>query len=165
MPAPDPHLDLAQVDLTRVIADQSAIREVLPHRHEMEMLTAVVHFDPERHLVVAYKDVRADEFWVRGHFPDHPVLPGVLMCEAAAQLCGYYSLRQKIQVGGLMGLGGIEDATFRRIVRSGERLVLVAKGMRLNRRMTVFNVQGYVNGELACHMDIKGVSLGRLEDL
>jgi 3-hydroxyacyl-[acyl-carrier-protein] dehydratase len=64
-----------------------------------------------------------------------------------------------------MGLGGLEAATFRRIVRPGERLLLMAKGVKMNRRMTVFNVQGYVNGELACHMDVKGVSLGRLEDL
>ena len=49
---------------------------------------------PEQHLVVGYKDVRADEFWVRGHMPGNPLLPGVLMCEAAAQLCGVLHRRQ-----------------------------------------------------------------------
>ena len=57
----------------------------------MEQLTAIVHVDPEKHLVAGYKDVGNDEFWVRGHMPGYPLMPGVLMCEAAAQLCSYYT--------------------------------------------------------------------------
>ena len=164
MPLPDPHLDLSVLDLVRVVADADAIRRFLPHRHEMELLTAIVHVEPDRHLIVGYKDVRPDEFWTRGHFPGNPILPGVLMCEAAAQLSAYYTLATGVTGGVVMGLGGIENTRFRRAVRPGERLVLVGKGSRVRPRMTNFNVQGYVGGELAFHTDVIGVVLGRQEE-
>ncbi len=164
MPAPAPHLDLATLDLERVLFDQAAIRDTLPHRHEMELVTAVVRVDPENHLIAGYKDVRADEFWVRGHFPGGPILPGVLMCEAAAQLTGFYTLMTKVNDGVLLGLGGIENTRFRRAVVPGERLVLVGKGLRVRPRMTLFNVQGFVNNDLAFHTDVIGVVLGRREE-
>src|SRR5689334_22397880 len=84
------HVDPGSLDLGRVLADEDAIRRVNPQRFEMAQLTAIVSVDPERHLIAGYKDVRPDEFWVRGHMPGWPLLPGVLMCEAAAQLCAYY---------------------------------------------------------------------------
>ena len=62
MPAPTPHLDLASIDFTRVVAARAAIEAVIPQRHEMLQLTAVVHVQPEGHLIVGYKDVTADEF-------------------------------------------------------------------------------------------------------
>ena len=164
MPLPEPHMDLSTLDLGRVVADADAIRRFLPHRHEIEMLTAVVLVEPERHLLVGYKDVRPDEFWVRGHFPGNPVLPGVLMCEAAAQLSAYYTLATGVVSGVVFGLGGIENTRFRRAVRPGERLVLVGKGNRVRPRMTNFNVQGYVGDELAFHTDVIGVALGRQGD-
>lgn len=86
---PPAHFDLANLDLSRVVADQDAIRKVNLQRFEMEQLTAIVHIDRDNHVIVGYKDVRPDEFWVRGHMPNYPLLPGVLMCEAAAQLCSY----------------------------------------------------------------------------
>jgi 3-hydroxyacyl-[acyl-carrier-protein] dehydratase len=165
MPLPDPHLDLSTLDTSKVIADAEAIRRYLPHRHEIEMLTAIVRVDPAQHLIVGYKDVRTDEFWVRGHFPGHPILPGVLMCEAAAQLSAYYTLSTAVTGGVIMGLGGIENTRFRRAVRPGERLLLVGKGNRVRPRMTNFNIQGYVGDELAFHTDVIGVVLGRLEDV
>ena len=164
MPVLDPHCDLSQIDFHRVVADAQQIRALMPHRFEMEMVTAVVHMDPSKHLVVGYKDIRLDEFWVRGHFPGNPILPGVLMCEAAAQITAYYTLTLKLNANVLMGLGGIENTRFRRAVLPGERLILVGKGVRVRSRMTLFNVQGYVGKELAFHTDVIGVVIGKLED-
>lgn len=159
MPAPTPHLDLASIDLTRVVADLDAIKQVIPQRHEMLQLSAIVHVDAARHLIVGYKDVTADEFWVRGHFPGSPFLPGVLMCESAAQLTCYYNLSNKVTKGALIGLGGIENGRFRRAVVPGDRLVLVGKGLKVRSRLTRFDVQGFVNGDLAFSVEIIGVVL------
>ena len=159
MPAPTPHLDLASIDLNRVVADLDAIKQVIPQRHEMLQLSAIVHVDAARHLIVGYKDVTADEFWVRGHFPGSPFLPGVLMCESAAQLTCYYNLSNKVTKGALIGLGGIENGRFRRAVVPGDRLVLVGKGLKVRSRLTRFDVQGFVNGDLAFSVEIIGVVL------
>src|SRR5436309_3201106 len=118
---PVPSFDVTQLDLSRVVADREAIRLVNPQRFEFEQIDAIVHVDPLEHLVIGYKDVRADEFWVRGHMPSYPLLPGVLMCEAAAQLCGYYIRSQNLMGGEFMGFGGLENVRFRSPVFPGER--------------------------------------------
>jgi 3-hydroxyacyl-[acyl-carrier-protein] dehydratase len=158
---PEVHFDPGRLDLTSIKADQEAIRRVNPQRYEMEQLTAIVHVDPEQHLIAGYKDVRPDEFWVRGHMPDYPLLPGVLMCEAAAQLCSYYTATQGLMKGDYIGFGGLENVRFRGTVHPGDRLVLVGKAVRLHRRQTVFNVQGFVGTAMVFHGDIIGVPLVR----
>ena len=82
-------VDPATIDLNHVVADIDEIRRCNQQRYEMEMLTAVVHIDPATGLIVGYKDVGESEFWVRGHMPSRPLMPGVLMCEVAAQLCSF----------------------------------------------------------------------------
>ena len=161
---PELHLDPARLDFTRVLADQEAIRRVNPQRFEMEQLTAIVHDDPAQHLIAGYKDVRPDEFWVRGHMPDYPLMPGVIMCEAAAQLCSYYIVTHGLMHGDFIGFGGLENVRFRGVVRPGDRLVLVAKGIRMHRRQTIFNVQGFVGSAMVFHADIIGVPLTRRDD-
>ena len=159
---PVTHLDPSQVDFSRaLLADREEIRRANPQRFEMEQLDAIVHVDPEQHLVVGYKDVRPDEFWVRGHMPDYPLLPGVLMCEAAAQLCSFYVVTYKLLQGDFVGFGGLENVRFRGQVKPGDRLVLIGKGTRMNRRQTVFNVQGFVGATMVFHADIIGVPLTR----
>ena len=156
----EPIIDVSTIDFSRVIADRAAIREQNPHRFEMEQIDAIVLLDPERQLTVGYKDVRADEFWMRGHFPGNPLLPGVLQCEAAAQLCGYYTMSQKvIAEGHMLGFGGMESIRFRAPVRPGDRLVLVLRGKKLKAMISVFEVQGFVNGDLAFAGEVIGVAL------
>ena len=154
-------LDPTGLDLTRVVADREAIQRINPQRFEMEQLTAIVLLDPTQHIVAGYKDVRSDEFWVRGHMPGYPLLPGVLICEAAAQLCSYYIVTAGLLRGDFLGFGGMENVRFRSPVRPGDRLVLIGKSGRLNRRQMVFNVQGFVGTSMVFHGDILGMPLLR----
>ena len=139
---PDPILDPTKLDLGQPLATREALRKTNPQRFEMEMVDAIVLLDREQHVIAGYKDVRPDEFWVRGHLPGYPLMPGVVMCEAAAQLCSYYMVQTGLHEGNFVGFGGMENVRFRSPVRVGDRLVLVARGQKLHRRQSVFNVQG-----------------------
>src|SRR5262245_27681288 len=145
---PELNFDPAKLDLSHVVADKEAIRRLNPQRFEMEQLDAVVYEDSVNHIVAGYKDVRDDEFWVRGHMPDFPLMPGVLMCEAAAQLAGFYTTKNGLLSGDFIAFGGMENVRFRGTVRVGDRLVLIGKGLKVHRRQTIFNVQGFVNGTM-----------------
>lgn len=152
-------IDVSTIDMSRVLYDQDGIRKFNPQRFEMEQLTGIVHLDHDEHLVVGYKDVSLDDFWVRGHMPDYPLMPGVIMCEAAAQLCSFYSCVINLLGKDFLGFGGMEDVRFRGQVRPGQRLVIVAKAARLNRRQTIFDTQGFVDGSMVFHARIIGVPL------
>jgi 3-hydroxyacyl-[acyl-carrier-protein] dehydratase len=158
---PEVHFDPARLDFNQVLAGREEIERVNPQRFEMEQLTAIVYMDQEAHLIAGYKDVTADEFWVRGHMPGYPLMPGVLMCEAAAQLCSYYVVTCGLLTGDFIGFGGMENVRFRGAVRPGDRLVLIGKGIRLHRRHTIFNVQGFVGSTMVFQADILGVPLSR----
>jgi 3-hydroxyacyl-[acyl-carrier-protein] dehydratase len=161
-----PAIDASAFNFDRPLAGIEQIREANPHRHEFEMLSGIVHLDPKRHLIVGFKDMRDTDFWTRGHMPGFPLFPGVLMCEAAAQLCGYYYTSQKVgDPGSLLGLAGVDEARFVRTVRPGERLVLIGTGMKVHRRLTRFRVHGQVGTEQAFEAVITGVPLGKLEEL
>jgi 3-hydroxyacyl-[acyl-carrier-protein] dehydratase len=152
-------IDPATVDTSRILADRDAIRRGNPQRFEMEQLTAIVELDLDRNRIVGYKDVRDDEFWVRGHMPDYPLMPGVLMCEAAAQLCSYFCHVIRLVEDGFIGFGGMEDVRFRGQVRPGDRLLMVAQAQRVHRRQTIFETQGFVETNMVYHGKIIGVPL------
>ncbi|HEV3162418.1 MAG TPA: 3-hydroxyacyl-ACP dehydratase FabZ family protein [Isosphaeraceae bacterium] len=150
-------VDPATIDTSCILVDQEGIRRANPQRFEMEQLTGIVTLDTKQHLIIGFKDVQHDEFWVRGHMPDYPLMPGVLICEAAAQLASYYCHAIKIVEGGFVGLGGMEAVRFRGQVRPGDRLVMVAKAARVNRRQTVFETQGFVETNMVYHGRVIGV--------
>src|SRR5512132_258942 len=104
--------DISGIDLNKLLFDQEAIRAHIPQRGHMEHLNGIVWADPERGRTIGFKDVRADEFWVAGHIPGRPLLPGVIMIEAAAQLASFYC-RRFLQWEGFIGFGGLEDCKFR----------------------------------------------------
>jgi 3-hydroxyacyl-[acyl-carrier-protein] dehydratase len=161
---PELIMDPLQVDTSRVLSDRAELRTINPQRFEMEQLDAIVYVDRTQHLCIGYKDVRDDEFWVRGHMPGYPLLPGVLMCEAAAQLVSYYTVTSGLKVGDYVAFGGMEDVRFRGPVRPGDRLLLIGKGRRVHRRQTIFNVQGFVGKSLVFHADIIGVQLSKRDE-
>ena len=83
--------DLSTIDLNHFDHDIEEIRSVIPQRFEFEQLTGVCKYLPEEKVIVGIRQVHHDEFWVRGHIPGNPLLPGVLMLESVAQLCSFYS--------------------------------------------------------------------------
>jgi 3-hydroxyacyl-[acyl-carrier-protein] dehydratase len=145
---PKPLFGLNEIDLSNVIAGPADIRKYNRQRYEMEHLDAVVLLDLEGGRIAGYKDVRADEFWVRGHIPGNPLLPGVVMCEAGAQLLSYFFSRAT-ETGRFVVFGGMDGVKFRQQVRPGQRLVLLGTKQSVQHRRWNFNIQGFVDGKLA----------------
>lgn len=152
-------LDHSKYDLNRVVADTAEIQRYNPQRFEMAQLTAICHEDPDNNICVGYKDLGPDDFWVRGHMPDMPLMPGVIMCEAAAQTASYYALKHKLMDAKVIGYGGLEDVRFRGVVRPGDRFVIVARLLKVRRLMLTCEFQCFVKENLVCEGVLKGVSL------
>ena len=98
-------IDLSLFDVDQPIADIEEIRKYNPQRHEMEQLTAVLYEDLENHCCAAVKDLTDSEFWVRGHMPGMPLMPGVVMLEAVAQLSSYFTQKHDLLGSEMVGFG------------------------------------------------------------
>ncbi|HWB12106.1 MAG TPA: 3-hydroxyacyl-ACP dehydratase FabZ family protein [Pirellulales bacterium] len=157
-------IDVSQLDLNRVVADIHGIRRYNPQRYEMEQLTAIVHEDTEGKLGVGYKDVRHDEFWARGHMPGMPIMPGVMLCECAAQLCSYLSQKYDLLGAEVLGFGGMDEVRFRDPVYPGDRLVMVAQLIKVRRgALVISQCQGFVRNVMVYEGQIKGVPLPKYQ--
>jgi 3-hydroxyacyl-[acyl-carrier-protein] dehydratase len=152
--------DLSTIDFSTVTADIESIRRYNPQRYEMEQLTAIVYEDVADNLCVGYKDVTLDEFWVRGHMPGMPLMPGVVMLEGAAQMCSYFVQKHDLLDAPMVGFGGLEDVRFRDPVVPGDRLVFISKLIKLRpRRMLVSRFQGVVRDAVVVEGIIKGIPI------
>jgi len=151
-------IDLSTVDLDHVLHDQDAIREFNPQRGDMEHLDGIVHVETTCAQIIGYKDVRADEFWVAGHIPGRPLLPGVIMLEAGAQLASFFTKRY-LNWTGFVGFGGLEDVKFRSQVAPGCRMYILCQKIWERHRRVACRVQGLVQGNLAFEATIIGVQL------
>ena len=148
--------DLSQLDLNTISHDIEAIRAVNPQRGDMEHLNGVIALYEDG--VIAFKDVHADEFWVSGHIPGRPLLPGVLMIEAAAQAASFYTkMIQKWD--GFIGFGGVDAVKFRQQVAPGCRLHIMLRLVWKRHRRILCSAQGVVNGQVVFEGNITGTQL------
>lgn len=149
-------IDLNNIDLNKPIIDIEGIRAVVPHRYEMEQLSGIIKYSIEEGIIVGYKDVSNNEFWIRGHVPGRPLMPGVMMLEAAAQLCTYY-YKQTTKDERFLGFGGVDKVKFRGKVVPGDKLIIIAKNKELRSRRAVFDTQGVVDGKLVFEAIVIGM--------
>lgn len=151
-------INLAGVDLDRVVLTREQIYEQLPQRFEFMLLDGVCLVDRETARIVAYSDIRPDAWWVRGHVPGRPLLPGVLMLEIAAQAS---AVAARLLAGneGFIGFGGLERCKFRETVVPPARLYILCASQELRPRRIASNTQGVVDGKLVFEAQITGLAL------
>lgn len=133
--------------------DIEEIMRLLPHRYPFLLVDKVEKMDAGK-SIVAVKNVTASEPYFAGHFPQKPLMPGVLMIEALAQACGLLGMAsfrgEGIGEDDLMVLAGVDECRFRKQVRPGDVLKLHAELQRRRGGMLRFAAFAEVEGERAC---------------
>ena len=134
--------------------DVTRIQALLPHRFPFLLVDRVIALEPNRRLT-AIKNVSINEPFFQGHFPGHPVMPGVLIVEAMAQACGLLTRLSEDPDSGKTPapsyLVKVDKARFSRMVGPGDQLVLEVEQKRMLRRMGLYECRALVDGqEVAC---------------
>lgn len=134
------------------------IMDMLPHRYPFLLIDRIVEMSDELDRVVAIKNVTMNEPQFTGHFPEVPVMPGVLIVEAMAQACAIIALsrlppevdRKKC----LFYFAGIDNARFKKVVQPGDQLVIEGKFIRSKMGLGVFEAVARVDGEVVAKADM-----------
>ena len=151
-------VDLDAIDLDAVYASVEEVGRINPQCGDMRQLDHVIWMDDERQFAVGVKHVREDEFWVPLHIPGRPLLPGVLMIEAAAQLSSVH-YHYRADSDRFLGFTRCDDTVFRGQVLPGDTLYLISEALLCKPRRSICRTQGVVNGQLVFESKITGMTL------
>lgn len=141
-----------------LVYSREQIYELIPQRHEFAQLDGIIFVDEPGGIIAAYRDVRADEWWCRGHLPGRPIFPGVLMLECAAQLCAFFRALM-YRDGEFMGFGGVDQCKFRGAVIPPARVILIGRAVEQRSRRFVSAVQAYVQDAMVFEGLVSGLPL------
>lgn len=154
-----PTVDLTQLDFTKLVATHAQIYTRLKQAGRFALLDGVARFSTEEPVSIGFKEIRADDWWCADHVPGRPLFPGVLMIEAGAQLASWDHLMRHPEQKGFLGFGGLNETRFRGQVEPGQRLVFVAREIRVRRSMFIYSVQGFVGTSLVFETEVIGVAI------
>ncbi len=135
------------------LLNKEQIMEIIPHRDPFLLIDEILELEVGKR-VVAQKYIAPDSFWFQGHFPKHPVTPGVLIMEMLAQAGAVCALSMPENQGKIAFFGGIDKAKFRRQVLPGDTLRLEVELIKLRGSFGVGKAVATVDGERACTGEI-----------
>jgi 3-hydroxyacyl-[acyl-carrier-protein] dehydratase len=138
--------------------DIEQIKEIIPHRYPFLLVDRILEVE-EGKKAVGLKNVSANEEFFNGHFPDYPVMPGVLIVEALAQVGAVAMLKKEENQGRLAFFAGIDNCRFKKQVRPGDQLRLEVEIVRARGSIGKGKGIATVDGELVCETDIM-IALG-----
>lgn len=144
-----------------ITLDINEIKQLLPHRYPFLLVDKIIELVP-RTRIVGIKQVTINEFFFQGHFPEVPVMPGVLIIEALAQVGAVLALREiEDRNKKIPYFSGIEKARFRRPVVPGDTLRLEVTALRIGNRIQRMRGEAFVDGQLAADCEIMSVIADR----
>ncbi|UFT98898.1 3-hydroxyacyl-ACP dehydratase FabZ [Radiobacillus kanasensis] len=133
--------------------DSQEIKNIIPHRYPFLLVDQITEYE-EGTRVVGKKNVTINEPFFQGHFPDYPVMPGVLIVEALAQVGAVAILNKPDNKGKIGFLAGIDKCRFKRQVKPGDQLKLEVEIIRIKGPIGKGKAVATVDGELACEAEI-----------
>jgi 3-hydroxyacyl-[acyl-carrier-protein] dehydratase len=146
------------------LLDIQEIRDILPHRYPMLLVDAILELEEER--IVGIKNVTVNEPFFVGHFPEYPVMPGVLVVEAMAQVAGVLVLKSlSNRKSKLVLLASIEQAKFRNQVRPGDQLRIEMKVIKRKATIAKMSGQATVDGVVVAEAELMCVLADRAPDM
>lgn len=135
--------------------DLEQIKHFIPHRHPFLLVDRILDWELETdRRIRAIKNVTYNEPFFPGHFPDNPVMPGVIMIEAMAQAAGVLGALVDGFAGGLLYLAKIEEARFMKPVTPGDQLLMVARETRRKRRIGKYECYAEVDGKTVATVNL-----------